>query len=193
MQNIRSLLKLAAPLALVLACSSEDTTTTNPHPLLAPLCDPSACANTPVPGAPNYQCADGAIAGPACVERAPNECAWEVLDCSDPGACTNEECGETPAGVPNWQCADGSVAGVACVRTNGACTWEIVECGDEGHDDGSCGGNVPPDDPTQPDCQCEDPAPAMPTYLCGNGQDIAGPVCMATATGTCEWVIRDCP
>ena len=173
------------PITLSGACSSEDTNT-NRRPLLAVLCDPSACGpNAPL--APNYACADGALAGPACVEVAPGQCTWQILDCDDPDACTNEECGPAP-GEPNWICEDGTIGGPACVRVNAVCAWQEYVCGESDPDTGCSGGAS-----GTSTCECADPAPLAPNYLCGDGQTIAGPACEATSANTCGWVIHACP
>lgn len=242
-------------IAVLAACSSESSTTGGGHPLLASLCDPSAC-DSPVPLAPNYLCDNNAIAGPACVAGANNECSWEILECPGVEECTPDECGDSPLGIPNWTCSDsGVIAGPACQRDDsGVCTWLIIDCppscvspdpgggggtdptepdgtdpggGSTGTDPtepdkpigtdpnepdgtepdgtdpgGTATGNEPgpdvvcPDDPTDPgfppSCECPEPGPAAPNYLCGNGQEIAGPTCTVSAAGECGWQIVDC-
>lgn len=212
---------LLASITAFAACSSEDITTKGGRPLLAPLCDPSAC-ESPAPLSPNYLCENDAIAGPACVAGTNNECAWEILECPGVDECTPEECGDPPLGVPNWTCEDtGVIGGPACQRDgNGVCGWLIIDCpptcvspapGGGGGNGGTAIGTEPdgvvcpedPTDPTEPDdptdptepppqCECSDPGPAAPNYLCENGQSIAGPACVENGVGDCGWVIIGC-
>src|SRR5688500_7272292 len=89
-------LLVSSLLAIVAACGGDEKTNTGTRPVLAELCDPAACAGDPGPLAPNYVCANGAIAGPACVQDGTAACSWQVLDCAEDDACTQEECGPAP-------------------------------------------------------------------------------------------------
>ena len=73
-------------------CSSEaDIGGTNQE---VQLCDPQSCSD-PAPLSPNFECADGTIAGPACVEAADAaSCQWDIIECPDTGStCTAAEWG----------------------------------------------------------------------------------------------------
>ena len=172
-QAARPTLALGLSLA-ALACSGQADIGDNSH--AATLCDPSACTG-PAPLSPSYQCADGSIAGPACVEDSGGTCGWQILEC--PGACTAAECGPAP-GVPNWTCPDGTIAGPSCGAdpATGACGWQIVSC------------------PGAATCQwddCPSPAPGAPNFQCPDGT-IGGPACASDpATGACGWTFVECP
>jgi len=180
-------------MSLLVACSSEGDTSTDRRPLLATLCDPSLCGDEVPLGAPNYECADGSIAGPACVEVAPGECSWQILECDGADECTSEECGPPPTET-NWICEGDTIAGPACVRVEGVCTWQDVVCGEPGHpDSGGCSEDDPGSSGGDVGCECAEPAPLAPNYLCGDGQTIAGPACEPIDANACGWVIRACP
>lgn len=181
---------------LLAACASEDRSTTQ-RPLIAELCDPAACPGVEL-YAPNYACADGSIAGPACVANATGpDCHWEVLECGGDPVCTEAECGPAP-GAPNYLCGDGTIAGPACFDSNGTCGWQILDCAavPPSPDCIAPDGEPTPEncDPGTPGpCECADPGPAAPNYLCEDGQHIAGPACVADTTEGCGWQILDCP
>ena len=156
------------------ACSGEaDIGGTNKK---VTLCDPQSCPD-PAPLSPNFQCADGSVAGPACVEAAGGgSCHWDVLECPDTSTtCTSADCGPAP-GAPNWTCADGTIAGPSCMSTPNGCGWTIVQCPDPAE--------------CQPD-SCPGPAPLSPNYQCPDGT-IGGPACTLTPAG-CGWTIVECP
>jgi hypothetical protein len=103
-------------------------------------CDPATGGGTDctteecglAPGMPNWECADGTVAGPACMADADGVCGWQVLECPDgAAACDESACGPAP-GMPNTLCPDGeTVAGPTgrCLQTaEGTCGWEIVQC-----------------------------------------------------------------
>ena len=149
------------------------------------ICDPQSCTD-PAPLSPNFQCADGSVAGPACVEAAGGgSCQWEVLECPDtptPTTCTPSDCPSPAPAGPNYTCTDGTIAGPTCTMTPTGCGWQITQC----------------PDPTecQPD-SCPPPAPASPNYLCPDGT-IAGPACRTLPTvpptaSPCGWTIVQCP
>lgn len=177
---------------LFAACSTEDHSTAGPRPLISDLCDPSACPELELL-APNYTCTDGSIAGPACVENESSPgCHWELLECGG-AACTEAECGPAP-GAPNYVCSDGTIAGPACLEVAGNCGWQILDCAAPPPDCISPDGEPPQDcDPGTAACECDDPQPGAPNYLCQDGQHVAGPACTTDATGTCGWQILDCP
>jgi len=183
--NYFSLLSLVASVSLAACGAGDQTDSSNTRPLISDaLCPADSCTGT-APGAPNYECADGSLAGPACVESN-GECGWQILECrdstapdSDPNACTIEECGVAP-GAPNTLCSDGSLGGPACERNaEGTCGWIFLQC--------------PPDDSASVDnCECAGPAPGAPNYLCPDGQSFAGPACVVNQ-GACNWEILSCP
>lgn len=171
------MLKTSALLAVALfapACGES----TDSHHQAVELCDPASCPGSNPYGVPNYECEDGTIAGPACIAADDGTCAWGLVDCPDPAACTTEECG-TPPGIPNWTCPDGSIGGPACDRdASGTCGWHIVDC------------------PAPPPCawdDCPAPQPGAPNYLCGDGVTIGGPACAPGADGACAWTFVECP
>jgi len=159
---------------IVGACGQETRTTTQN----ADLCDPAACDGPNPYGIPNWECADGSIAGPACLEGDDGACAWGIRECPDDDECTPDECG-VPPGAPNWICDDGSIGGPACLHADdGTCGWQIVEC------------------PEAPPCawdDCPDPAPGAPNYLCDDGETVAGPACAPDDAGACGWTFVECP
>lgn len=151
-----------------------------------PLCDDAECG--PAPGIPNALCEDGVtMSGPTgrCLASATG-CGWEIVDCppgggvEPPADCTADACG--PAmGMPNWLCDDGTLGGPVCqLSADGNCGWTLVECPDSG-------------EPVT--CEAADcgPAPEMPNRLCDDGETVAGPACQPDETGTCAWIIVDCP
>lgn len=158
---------------LAVACSSDADIGDVNRPVT--LCDPASCSG-PAPLSPNYECPDGTIAGPACVEAADGACGWRVLDCVGAATCTHEDCGLAP-GIPNWTCPDGTIAGPACSPdASGVCGWQIIDC------------------PGPATCQwddCPSPAPGAPNYQCPDGT-IGGPACQFGPNGACGWTIVDC-
>lgn len=97
-----------------------------------PACDPDDCG--PAPGAPNWTCDDGSLAGRACLTQADGSCGWSIVECPAPApACDGPDACTGPApGAPSYLCPDGTLAGPACqAGSDGAtCGWVIVDCGD---------------------------------------------------------------
>jgi hypothetical protein len=183
-------------LTIASGCAGRDSATSEPRPVLAELCEPDACEG-PAPLSPRYECPDGSIAGPACARAEDGTCEWTILECEGDEACTIEECGEPPRGEgtgddradrdggasgegtiePSEVCADGSIAGLSCQRLkDDSCGWIQVTCDDE------------------PDaCECPDPAPGAPNFLCDDGETLAGPACVLVGEDVCDWTFIDCP
>lgn len=41
-------------------------------------------------------------------------------------------------------------------------------------------------------CKCAGEEPALPSQICEDGT-VAGPTCVATTPGACEWTVTECP
>jgi hypothetical protein len=100
--------------------------------------------------------------------------------CTEPSACTPEECGGRPK-CATYTCDDGSIAGCTdnCYRDSaGKCTWEVRTCPElTACTPDECGG--------KPDCG---------TITCDDGS-IAGCLdnCYRNSAGKCAWEVRTCP
>jgi hypothetical protein len=163
------------PVLVAVTGCGQGTGSTEQH---VTLCDPASCDGPNPYGAPNYECPDGTIAGPACIEADDGTCGWGIIECPGDDACSTEECGPAP-GVPSQLCDDGSIAGPACSRDeSGACGWTITEC--------------PEPLPCAWD-DCPAPAPGAPNFLCDDGVTIGGPACAPDDAGACGWTFVDCP
>jgi hypothetical protein len=138
----------------------------------------------PAPGAPNYLCPDGTVAGPACLpDPETSECGWQLIDCPA-YECTQEECGPAP-GAPNFECPDGTIGGPGpCQQLeDGTCGYPWVDC------------PVCCDPTTVPDCvdpQCCDDGMwscdgcAAPGTECSGGQCVDEGGSCATGETCCD-------
>jgi hypothetical protein len=134
----------------------------------------------PAPGAPNYLCPDGTVAGPACLPDAAGVCGWQLVECPA-YECTEEECGPAP-GAPNFDCEDGTIGGPGpCQQLDdGTCGYPWIDCPP------CCDGTMAPDCPLS-EC-CDDgtwscSGCAAPGIECGVGQCVDdGASCAAGET-----------
>lgn len=98
-------------------------------------CKPEDCKG-PAPGAPNFECPDGTIAGPACMPGDRDQCIWTFVNCPDlpvkskclVGGCNGELCATEPlasiciAPTPEQQCLKYSNCGN--YGAGGTCGWQ---------------------------------------------------------------------
>ncbi|HET6279352.1 MAG TPA: hypothetical protein VFH73_00240 [Polyangia bacterium] len=107
----------------------------------APTCSKDSCG--PAPGAPNYICPDGSVAGPVCTADANGKCGWKFVDCATvcPGvACANfcpnghlkdgkgcDTCACAPVSMPG-ACASYGGDFASCNK-DPACGWLAPGCG----------------------------------------------------------------
>jgi hypothetical protein len=165
-------------------------------------CDPTTGKCEPISGGncgnvncgPNEYCCSPtcgicAPVGGACPAIAcpppPPVCGATANGQPTPNCCTPADCGPQP-GIPTYTCQDGSVGGFTgqCVPTPptsaspAKCQWQIIDC---------------PSACTAQECG---PEPLQPNHICPDGKTVAGPTGQCTpdpSTGTCGWVIVQCP
>lgn len=146
-------------------------------------CTQAECS--PAPGAPNYTCPDGTIAGPVCERSAAGVCGWNFINC--PGACAPQECGPEPE-VPSYTCYDGSLAGPLCQRsTDSACQWVIGTCAGTCQVDANC---LPGQTCDNGRCtgSCASDADCEGAEVCLNGLCGARPQCLSDAECASEQI-----
>lgn len=129
-------------------------------------CTSTECA--PAPGAPNYICPDGTIAGPVCERDPAGSCGWNFLTCAgtcsaDGDCATGEECINGTCAVSTGSCGDGAACGAGQYCCNPSC--------------GICaplGSNC-----TQQACAtvCQQDSECASSETCVNGQCVAGQPC----------------
>jgi len=129
-------------------------------------CTQAECS--PAPGAPNYTCPDGTIAGPVCERSAAGVCGWNFVNCS--GACqADADCARGEQCI-NGSCAvstEGCGGGAACGAGQYCCNPSCGICAPLG---GSC---------TQQVCAsaCASDSDCAASESCVNGQCVAGVQC----------------
>ena len=99
--------------------------------------------------------------------------------------CPADKCGGPIPPVAPIPCPDGkTVAGPVCVPVpDGVCAWTVLNCPDA----------PPPLPETCPPEKCPGPIPPVVPYTCADGTTVAGPGCVPDASGTCGWIVVNCP
>jgi Cys-rich repeat protein len=146
----------------------------------------------PAPGAPNYTCSDGTLAGPFCRRDPAGVCGWEFVtcpvacaadaDCAAGQICVNGGCASSPvetcgtAVCPAGLLCCNPSCGI-CAPPDGACTQQA--CVQECQADSDCpAGEVC--DPSTGTCQ-----PSTPGEVCGNNTCAEGTFCCNPSCGIC--------
>jgi len=101
-------------------------------------CVPASCTwedcPSPAPGAPNYTCPDGTLAGPACLPSGDGSCGWRFIECSTEVCLASlPEAGAscTVVGVSCTYPGDSNELGdwhqtAVCESSGGGQTWQIA-------------------------------------------------------------------